>query len=55
LRDSSEAENREPQLHNKGGRLTTLRDSSEAENGEPQLHNKGGAKNMIWRLIYHEN
>jgi hypothetical protein len=36
------AENEEPQLQNKRGRLTTLRDSSEAENGEPQLQNKRG-------------
>ena len=36
------AENEEPQLQNKRGRLTTLRVSNEAENGEPQLHNKRG-------------
>jgi len=36
------AENEEPQLQNKRGRLTTLHDSSEAENEEPQLQNKRG-------------
>jgi len=36
------AENGEPQLQNKRGRLTTQRVSSEAENVEPQPQKKRG-------------
>ena len=38
----NEAENGEPQLQNKRGRLTTLRVINEAGNEEPQLQNKRG-------------